>query len=154
MGYIDVSYQAVTFALSLLLGAVLCMLYDVVRALHKTYIQGFFEVLVCDLLYFGVSAVITFCFLVIRCQGSVRFFVLVGQLIGFMAVRLTLSRWFLVVAVRILKIFSYIFGFFGSITVSIMRKLKKFLEKMLFCAKKVLQPKCKLLYNDHNTLKQ
>ncbi len=148
MGYIDVSYQAVTFALSLVLGAVLCVMYDLMRVLHKTLVKGFFEVLVCDILYFGLAAVVTFCFLVIRCEGSVRAFVLVGQILGFIAVRFTLSRFVLSVGVWIFTVISKIFKKFGLVVLSILRKLKNFLKKTLFYAKKGLQPKCKLLYND------
>ena len=53
MGYVDVSHQAVTFLLSVILGSVLCLIYDIFRVIHKLYINGFFEVLVTDLLFFG-----------------------------------------------------------------------------------------------------
>jgi hypothetical protein len=147
MGYINVSYQAATLGLSIVLGVVLCLLYDLVRALHKICIKGFFEVLVCDVVYFGISAVITFCFLIIRCQGEVRLFVLVGQLVGFVALRLTVSRFVLKVFILILSFIFRAFEFIGSTLVAFLKKLKNFFKKMLIYAKKLLQPKCKLLYN-------
>ena len=147
MGYIDVSYQAVTFLLSVVLGAVMCLLYDVLRALHKRMLKGFFEVFVSDILFWSIAAVITFCFLVIRCNGYVRGFVIVGQVIGFSAIRLTLSRYFLAGIDWIMSVFSGIFRFVWRFVAKIFRILKNILKKILKYAKKYLQPKCKLLYN-------
>lgn len=147
MGYIDVSAQALTFLMSLGLGAVLCLLYDVVRALHKTFIKGFLEVLVCDILFWCVAAFLTFCFLIIRCFGSVRVFVLVGELIGAVITRYTLSRLFLPFLSKILRLISAVGGFlrvgFGKLFISV----EKIIKKMLLIVKKGLQPKALLLYN-------
>lgn len=147
MGYIDVSYQVVTFLLSVVLGAVMCLLYDVLRALHKRTLKGFFEVFVSDLLFWGVAAIMTFCFLVIRCNGNVRGFVIVGQAIGFSAVRLTLSRFILAGIDWIMSAFSCVFRFIWRFVAKMFRIPKNIFKKILKYAKKLLQPKCKLLYN-------
>ena len=147
MGYIDVSAQALTFLLSVALGALLCLMYDIVRVLHKTCVKGFAEVLVCDLLFWVTAAMLTFCFLIIRCQGMVRGFVLFGQLIGFIAVRFTVSRFFVAFLLCVSKLISLCLGTVSSVigkcTALIEKKTKKFLTKL----KKVLQHKRKLLYN-------
>ncbi len=147
MGYIDVSAQALTFLMSLGLGCVLCLLYDVVRALHKTYIKGFFEVFVCDLMFWIVAVLLTFCFLVIRCNGSVRAFVLIGELIGAILTRLTVSRLFLPVLNKVFIAFERIFSWFGGIFGKLLKYIEKFFKKMLLNVKKHLQPKALLLYN-------
>lgn len=147
MGYIDVSYQAVTFLLSTVLGAVMCLLYDILRALHKRTLKGFFEVFVSDLLFWSIAAMLTFCFLIIRCNGNVRGFVIVGQAIGFVAVRLTLSRYFLAGINWIMSVFSCIFRWIGRFIAKMFRIPKNILKKILKYAKKLLQHKCKLMYN-------
>ena len=147
MGYIDVSAQALTFLMSLGLGAVLCLLYDVVRALHKTFIKGFLEVLVCDLLFWITAAVLTFCFLIIRCNGTVRGFVLVGELIGAVVTRYSLSRLFLPFLSKLLKLISDVFGFLRVGFGKLFKSVEKIIKKMLLIVKKGLQPKALLLYN-------
>ncbi len=147
MGYIDVSEQALTFLMSMALGVVLCLLYDLVRVLHSTCIKGFFEVLVCDLLFWGIAAVITYCFLIIRCQGSVRGFVLIGQLIGAVVTRFTLSRIFLLVLTKLFYCISRFFSMIRGLLAKVFRVPKNILKKMLYNAKKGLQHKALLLYN-------
>ncbi len=147
MGYIDVSAQAMTFLMSVGVGAVFCLMYDFVRALHKLSINGFIEVLVCDLLFWGIAAFFTFCFLVIRCNGSVRGFVLVGELIGAVVTRFTLSRLFLPFLIKLFTVISKVFSFFGRGIGKVFKTLEKIIKKLLLKAKKVLQHKAILLYN-------
>ena len=147
MGYIDVSAQALTFLMSLGLGCVLCLLYDVVRALHNTCIKGFFEVFVCDLLFWSVCVFITFCFLVLRCNGSVRTFVLIGETIGAVTTRLTVSRLFLPFISKVFNGLERMFLLFGGIFGKLLKYVENFFKKMLLNAKKYLQPKAVLLYN-------
>lgn len=147
MGYIDVSAQALTFLLSVVLGVLLCLLYDIIRVLHQTCIKGFFEVLVCDLLFWGIAAMLTFCFLIIRCQGAVRVFVLFGQFVGFIAVRFTVSRFFIAVLLRISSLLSFCVGNLSSLFYKVAALIEKRIKKILIILKKVLQHKYKLLYN-------
>ncbi len=147
MGYIDISAQALTFLMSLGLGAALCLLYDVVRCLHKICIKGFFEVLVCDLIFWFVAALLTYCFLIIRTLGSVRGFVLVGELIGAVIARLTLSRLFLPLLTRFFAAITFVFSLFGRGFGKLLKWTEKIIKKMLKYVKKVLQPKALVLYN-------
>ena len=96
MEYININTneQAITFALSIGLGFLFCLFYDVLRVFHRLWLKGFFEVLVSDILFWFVLSVATFCFLIIRCQGSVRVYVLFGQTLGFLAARFTISKLF------------------------------------------------------------
>ncbi len=147
MGYIDVNFQIVTFLLSISLGVVLCLFYDIVRVMHKLFAKGFFEVFIIDLLFWVLASFLTFCFLIIRCQGTVRGYVLFGALIGFIAVRLTISKIFLIVfekfycfSRKIINLFVLLFKFLVS-------PLCKIVKKIQILTKKVLQDKVILLYN-------
>lgn len=147
MGYIDVTAQAVTFLLSVVLGVLLCLLYDFFRALNRSYIKGFFEVIVCDLLFWVASAFITYCFLIVFCQGMVRGFVLFGEALGAIATRLTFSRFFIIGLERFFSIISKIFKAIVSFARKMTTPFKKIFKKMQLSVKKVLQPKAILLYN-------
>ncbi len=147
MGYIDTSNQVATFLWSLLLGVVMCIAYDFIRAVHKVSIKGFFEVMLTDLLFWGIWALITFCFLVLRCKGEVRGYVLFGQLVGFTISRVTLSKVTYLMFIYILKLFLKIFRLFGNKIHSVLKAFEKNIKKFLKYLKKVLQHKAKLLYN-------
>lgn len=147
MGYIDTNNQVFTFLWSLVLGVAMCLAYDVVRAFHKVSVKGFFEVMLLDLLFWGTWSLITFSFLVLRCKGEVRAYVLFGQALGFVITRISVSKLFYHIFTLILKVFRRIFEFFGSNVRKAIECLEKNIKKSLKYIKKVLQHKVKLLYN-------
>lgn len=147
MDYIDTTNQVATFLWSLALGALMCLLYDVVRVLHKFSIKGFFEVMISDIMFWFIVALFTFCFLVLRCQGEVRGYVLAGQAIGFTAARFTVSRFFVLGLSSLFKAISKLLGTFGKGFHFIAAVCEKNIKKILKYIKKVLQHKAKLLYN-------
>ncbi len=149
MDYINIntSEQVMTFVLSIGLGFLFCMLYDILRVFHRLWLKGFFEVLVSDILFWTVLSVVTFCFLIIRCQGSVRAYVILGQALGFLVARITVSKLFVKALTAIFTWISKGFNRFGGIIGKFMLKCEKFFKKMLNKAKKLLQDKAILLYN-------
>lgn len=147
MGYIDVSFQIITFLISLLLGGCFCIVYDVVRVLHKFYANGFIEVLVIDIMYWIIITVVSFCFLVIRCHGIVRGYVLLGCLLGFLLVRLTISKYLIKFFSIIFNIIRKFLSIIKTIIYAILSFVEKFSKKIKIVIKKGLQDKVKLLYN-------
>lgn len=147
MGYIDVTQQMLTFAFSVLLGIILCLLYDIVRALHRVALKGFFEVLICDMLFWMASAVLTFCFMIIRCNGMVRGYVLFGETVGAVFTHYTLSRLWLAILLKIFGILAWISRVSAYIFIKLSLPFEKILKKSIKTVKKVLQHKWGLLYN-------
>ncbi len=147
MGYIVPSNQVATFLWSLLLGVAMCLAYDIIRAAHKTSVKGFFEVMLLDILFWGLWSLITFCFLILRCKGEVRGYVLFGQASGFIVSRLTVSRIFFSAISYCLSFISRLFAVFGSKFHSLFFFCEKNIKKTFKYIKKVLQHKAKLLYN-------
>ena len=147
MGYIDVSYQTVTFLLSVLIGGIMCIVYDILRVLHRYIIKTVLGVFVSDIIYWLMSAVAVFFLLILRCDGNPRFFVISGVIIGFSITRISASR----VVFWILDKFAfYIMGilhFVFNQTERIFIHITKILIKSLLVCKKVLQHKLNLLYN-------
>ncbi len=138
------SQQAVTFLWSILLGVAACLLYDVLRFLHKTIIKGSFAVFLGDIIYFSVISVITFCFFILFSKGVIRMYVYFGELLGFILCRKTLSRLIFPLIIKtdqwirrlLLKIFApisklslYAFEKSGAFLLKIFDKLKRKREK-------------------------
>ena len=104
MGHINVAYQTITFFMSIVFGAVACLFYDVFRIVHKLFCRSGVSIFVLDIIYWIVTAFATFGFLLLRCTGEVRAFVLLGILFGFIICRFTLSSVFMMVALELFKI--------------------------------------------------
>lgn len=149
---IDVSAQIVTFLLSMALGAVLCLFYDILRVLHMTSVNGFVEVIVSDLIFWLVAAMATYCFLLIRCLGQIRFYVLFGILVGFLAVHFTVSSVFMKIMRFVFNAISAVLGFIRKTALLIFSPIIRFLKKLSFKVKKFLQDKAGLLYNCFGSL--
>ncbi len=147
MGHIDVAEEALTFLMSVCLGGVFCFLYDIVRALHKTTVNGFFEVLVLDLVFWAVLTLGTFSFLVLRCLGRVRLYVIIGELCGFTAVRLTLSKIIVNVFSAVFSLTVSLFGRFFDCLLKVTVGFEKKFKKNVQSSKKLLQHYTVLLYN-------
>ena len=97
MGTITVSGQLNTFILSLIFGAAYCVLYDVLRTMHKTLIKSYLAVFVADLFYWIVITLSTCSFALLFSKGEIRGYWLFGFLVGFILFRITLSRFVIVV---------------------------------------------------------
>ncbi|MBO5746722.1 MAG: spore cortex biosynthesis protein YabQ [Clostridia bacterium] len=147
MGYIDVTQQMLTFAMSVLLGVVLCFIYDIVRALHRVALKGFLEVLICDILFWVTSAVLTFCFLLIRCNGMVRAYVLFGESVGVLFAHYTVSRFWYAILLKLFGVLALIKRVFKTVFVKVSVPFKKIFKNLIKTIKKVLQHNCRLLYN-------
>ena len=103
MWEIHAALQAATFVYSIILGALLCMLYDFMSAWrtvwHSTAVTVFFH----DIFFWLVSALVTFLFLLARSYGELRLYVFVGETLGFALFKMSVSPFWL----RFLK---FIFG--------------------------------------------
>ncbi|MBR6549411.1 MAG: spore cortex biosynthesis protein YabQ [Clostridia bacterium] len=97
--------QLLTFLFSFLVGAVLCLIYDFFRCRRLVFPVGKIGLFFQDILYSSLCAVIIFCFLVIRCDGQFRYYVLFGTLIGWCLFRFTVSRWMVKAVVWLLHCF-------------------------------------------------
>ncbi len=151
MYFIDVSAQLITFLLSILLGAIMCVCYDLLRAMHKAFLKGFFEVLITDILFWIIWGFITFCFLIINCGGEVRLYVLIGLSIGFITVRMLLSRYILKFFNLCFCVIYKILHFISAFLCRIFVPMNKYFKKIAINTKKVLQERINLLYNHVNT---
>lgn len=108
MGTVTVSGQLVIFGGSLLLGAVLCTVYDLFRAFRKRKNKNAVAVFFEDLLFSLIALMLTASYMLLTCKGEVRGYVLFGETVGFFACRLLLSRFIITFYTFILKAFALI----------------------------------------------
>lgn len=146
--------QIISFLLSLGLGAVFCVIYDVVRAVRRVGFNSSFAITVGDILLWVFYAFVTFIFLIARTDGEIRGYVLLGELLGFMTLRISVSVWiyktlsfiFIKISLGFQKIFKCIKTFCIKIEKIILKIRTSFLKK----CKKTLENTRKLLYTNKN----
>lgn len=161
MWEINVVGQAITFALSLALGGVLCTFYDVLRAIRKAGINSFWSVFLTDIIFWVVSAFVTFIFLISRTNGEIRGYVLIGEIFGFVIFRISISKIlfsvFLFLLVNVKKIYMLMAKNFyclyyksETIFIKIWLIMVKKTKRVGKTIKKLLKNRGKLLYTDNN----
>lgn len=92
-GYQAYDYgQALTFCIAIAVGAVICVIYDLFRILRAAHRFSYVNVFIQDVLWFLTAAILTCGLMLVRCSGVVRIYALVGETVGFVACRVTLSR--------------------------------------------------------------
>ncbi len=74
--------QLAIFVLSLGLGFLLGVLYDVIRALRLSVTRSKIILIICDIIYFIVFGLISFLFILALNKGEIRFYIIIGEVIG------------------------------------------------------------------------
>jgi len=157
MWEINAYNQTVSFVLSLGLGAMFCILYDIIRAMRKVCLNTFWSVFFTDILIWLIYAFATFIFLVARTNGEIRGYILVGEFLGFALFRISISRFlFSVLSLVFVKtaavkkaISSCVSKFyikFETLGLKVWQGLSKFFKSV----KKLLKNTLKLLYTNKN----
>ncbi|MBQ8740126.1 MAG: spore cortex biosynthesis protein YabQ [Clostridia bacterium] len=149
--------QTITFLLALGLGALFCVLYDVIRAVRKVCLNSFWSVTFTDIFIWVLYAFTTFIFLVARTNGEIRGYVLAGELLGFILFRISFSRLlfpslrfvFIKIAAVKKKVTKCI-GWFYIKFEAFVFKIGKSISKFFKSTKKLLKNALKLLYTNKN----
>lgn len=158
MWYINIADQTITFLLSLAMGCVFCLLYDCFRILRIINNYSKTAIFIQDILYWIICAFLCCCFLIIRCSGEIRGYVLVGSLLGWIIFRLTLSVLILALAKHILRFARWVYSKVSKSVKALFkfirkkyRAISKFLRKMILKmfnnTKKLLKVKKHIVYN-------
>ena len=159
MWEISVADQSVTFLLSIALGGLLCLIYDVFRSIRKTKNYSATAVFFQDITFFVISAILTFIFLLATTAGVLRAYIIIGVLIGAVLMRLTFSRIFFVVLTFVLKLVVKYLGAFReefyrtgdrifALLMKISKKTLNRVKKITFLFKKGLKHKGKVVYTN------
>ena len=89
---VNIAQQTLLFFWSILLGAGLMLLYDLFRILRIAVYNPAPLVMAEDILFWGVCAVVTVLFMIAENHGEIRYFILLGELLGALLCYYTLSR--------------------------------------------------------------
>ena len=136
------SSHVLNFLYSIALGFIFDLLYDIFKSVRLTVKCSDISVFIQDVLYFAVISVLSFCFFLCFTYGEIRFYILIGFILGFAVSYLTLSKIvipFLSFIIRIIiKISGYLDWIFNALYkffTRISKKVKKFLKNALKSAK-------------------
>ena len=149
--------QIITFALSIALGGIFCLLYDVIRAVRKVGFNTALAVNFSDIIIWIVFAFGTFIFLMARTNGEIRGYALLGEAIGFFIMRISFSKiwfkilsWFLIKTANIKrKIDRHFYTFTAKVEKRLLKGVKC-VPKLFKSVKKFLKNAIKMLYNKVN----
>ena len=135
-----IGQQAVLFGVSVLVGAGLFLLYDVLRIFRRVISHGSLWISVEDFFYWLICTAVVFVMLYRQNDGMVRGFALLGLVLGMVVYYVFLSRYIIRLNVFILKkILGYlrmVFGFLFGPLLKCGKKVVRFVIKQL---KKVAQ---------------
>lgn len=119
--------QLQTFEISLLFGAILGAFYDLFRIIRIFFKCRFWDVFIQDVIYFFISAVLTFLFILFINFGEIRFYILAAEIIGWILYYTTVGnlihKLFCRFSIAIKKFFTPIFKSISSPVKKICRKI-------------------------------
>ena len=110
MWEISVNGQITGFFCSLVLGAALSLLYDIIRSFVKTWFDNSFAVFAGDLLFWIISAIAVFIYLMGATNGEIRGYVLFSAGAGFLFCRSTVGKAVFYLLTRLFSFISFIIG--------------------------------------------
>ncbi|MBE6728705.1 MAG: hypothetical protein E7568_00540 [Ruminococcaceae bacterium] len=103
MWEISLYSQIISFFCAILIGAMLSAFYDAFKGIRKTFYFSKTAVFFQDITFWLCVTLTTFLLLIARCNGEIRGYIIIGELIGFFAYRCTLSRLLLPIFLMFLK---------------------------------------------------
>lgn len=159
---LSISVQTMDFLLSCLLGVGFGVLYDAFRIIRLAFWHGKIIVGIQDVLFFVLAAIGSFLFTLLRCEGQLRFYLLLGELMGFVVYYFTVGTVVLRVSKGIINgikrslrfLYKIFVAPFVKFLVFISRQIRSFFvhivsssKKRLRISKFLLQKENVLLYN-------
>lgn len=149
MWEINSSDQIIAFALSLVFGALLALFYDFLFSVRYVCKFGWLKTFFADILFWVLSAVSFFCFLLATVNGEVRGYLLLGLSLGFFSFYFLFSKYirkiFIFFFKKIRKIIIVINSFLRKTILKVSLNLIKFFGKISQILKKALKRVKKLL---------
>lgn len=146
----DNGFHIQVFLMSVGFGFIVGTLYDMCRFLRMVFIKNNKAVFLQDILFFAVSAVLTFLFLLTVNGGRFRFYIFLALVLGFAVYYFTLGRLMITFGEKALRKIKHFFEFLGRIVSAPFRlflkpfgKLRKKLRKSLSNHTKNLKIKSK-----------
>ncbi len=122
MWEINNGLQIIGLLRAALFGVIFALIYDILRALRRVNAFSDFAVFLQDILYFIIVSPILFFLLLSLTNGEMRLYVFIGVIIGFVFIRLTVSKIFCF-------LLEHIFCFLNMILLNIGKGIDFIIEK-------------------------
>ena len=140
---IALDLQVRIFLGSLVVGVILSFLYDIFKSVRFAFKSDKHHILIQDILYFLISAFITFLFVLSVNHGEIRFYIIAGEIIGFCIYCVTFSKLFMRFSIGVITMLKKagikVYLIICIPFISILKKIYKVIA-VLF-RKKIHQPK-------------
>lgn len=125
--------QSTAFLYSILLGVALALVYEPLKIMRISIFKKKFATVVIDILFMLLVTVATFLFALAFLNGSVRFYMILGEIVGFSLFYFTFGK---LLEKILLPTISFVKGIIAKI-INVLKKIIKNLLKILY----------KVLYN-------
>lgn len=133
-----VTSQITIFLFSLILGVCLSLLFDGFRIVNAVLKVNLKRIFFQDLIYFISSAIFTFLFVLVVNSGEIRFYIICGEIIGWMLYHVTVGKFFYKIFLTVVKFFC---KWFSKLKKFVISKFPKEKWKNLICKLRKLKPK-------------
>ena len=87
-----VTSQITIFLFSMLLGAFLSLFFDGFRIMNAVLKVNLKRIFFEDVIYFVLSAIITFTYILVMNSGEIRVYIVLGEAIGWLIYRVTIGK--------------------------------------------------------------
>ena len=118
-----VNNQGYLFIIFTLDGALIGMLFDFFRVLRKSFKTKDFMTYIEDICFWIIAGIIILYSMCVFCDGELRFFMILGLIIGVSIYILTLSKYIMKISVVILNVLKKILGFPFKIIYKVTNKI-------------------------------
>ncbi|MCM1272886.1 MAG: spore cortex biosynthesis protein YabQ [Clostridium sp.] len=112
-----------TLLISILLGALLCFGYDIIRCIRRIISHSYFQIALSDLFFWLLAACVTIACINRYNYGSFRFYIFIGMVVGAVVYHYTISKVFMYFA-------DYIIGFIKKLGKKCNKVLKNVRKKI------------------------
>lgn len=119
-----VASQLTIFLFSAILGAALGGIYDAIRVFNAVVKENLVRIFVQDVLYFIISAVITFVYMLVVNGGEIRVYIVVGEAVGWLIYRATVGKFIYKIVLKVVEFAIKIARVFRNYAVSKLPKGK------------------------------
>ena len=119
------TFHPTVFLISLLWGAFIYELYDINRFLRYVFKSHKYAIILLDILFMVLCAVIVFIFSLAYNFGKIRIYMLIGIMISVLTLRFTVGKLSIVLFVKLFSIFSVIiqkiYAFFKKVLTKLLK---------------------------------
>lgn len=129
------SEQLSVFVWSCAFGVILGVFYEIFRFARLAGLNSKLHVYIQDIIFMCICSVLTFLFTVGFNKGKIRFFILLGELLGLLLYRYTIGEF----TIKIFKLFLTLIHFVIAVITKLSDRISKKLKELQISALKVIK---------------